>query len=179
MMKIKNNRKWERALFWTVLILMFTALAGIPVARGIGPTGKPPATAPPALPQAQPQEEAYSYNPEGRIDPFKPLVDLEAAARKKAEQTKALPLNPLQRLGFEQFKLVGVIEDSRGRRAMVQDATGKFYSLIQGTYIGLNKGRVAKILKDSVIVNEKVMTDEGKIQSHKQIMKLRQDEVKP
>ena len=179
MMKAKNKKKWEKALFWTALILMFTALAGIPVAWGIGPPEKPPATAPPVPPKAQPQEEAYHYNPEGRIDPFKPFIDLEAAARKKAGQIKALPLNPLQRLGIEQFKLVGVIEDSRGRRAMVQDATGKFYSLVQGTHIGLNKGRVAKILKDSVIVNERVMTDEGKIQSRKQIMKLRQDEVKP
>jgi type IV pilus assembly protein PilP len=177
MMKVRNNRKWEMAVFWTALLLMFMGLAGIPVAQGIGPPGKPPAT--PPLPQVQQQEEVYHYNPEGRIDPFKPFIDLEAAAKKKAGQTKVLPLNPLQRLGIEQFKLVGVIEDSRGRRAMVQDATGKFYSLVQGTPIGLNKGRVAKILKDSVIVNEKVVTDEGKIQSRNQIMKLRQDEVKP
>jgi type IV pilus assembly protein PilP len=179
MMNVRNNRKWEMAIFWTMLLLLFMGSAGIHLAKGIGPTGKPAATSAPAPPPVQQQEEVYHYNPEGRIDPFKPFVDLEAAAKKKSEKTKALPLNPLQRLGIEQFKLVGVIEDSRGRRAMVQDATGKFYSLVQGTHIGLNKGRVTKILKNSVIVNEKVMTDEGKIQSRNQIMKLRQDEVKP
>jgi Tfp pilus assembly protein PilP len=177
MMKVRNNRKWEMAVFWTALMLMFMGLAGTPVAQGIGPAGKPPATLPPP-PQVQQQEEVYHYSSEGRIDPFKPFVDLEAAAKKKAESTRALPLNPLQRVGIEQFRLVGVIEDSRGRRAMVQDASGKFYSLVQGTHIGLNKGQVVTILKDSVIVNERVMTDEGKIQSRKQIMKLRQDEVK-
>lgn len=178
MMKVGNYRKWKTAVFRTALMLMFIGLAGISFAQGIGQQAKPPATAPPS-PQVQQQAAVYHYNPGGRIDPFKPFVDTEAAAKKKAEKTKVLPLNPLQRLGVEQFKLVGIIEGSRGRRAMVQDASGKFYVLVQGTHIGLNQGRVAKILQDSVIVNEKVRTDEGKIQSRTQIMKLRQDEVKP
>jgi Tfp pilus assembly protein PilP len=167
------NRKWGMAAFWTALVFMFTGLGGVTVVQGASPAAKP------VTPQSQQQEEVYRYNPQGRIDPFKPFVDPVAAAKQKAGKSKALPLNPLQRLGIEQFRLVGVIEGDRGRRAMVQDASGRFYSLVQGSYIGLNNGRVAAILKDEVIVNERFATDEGKIQSRKQTMKLRQDEVKP
>jgi Tfp pilus assembly protein PilP len=167
------NRKWRMAAFWAVLMFMFTGLGWVTVVQGASPAAKP------VTPQNQQQEEVYRYNPQGRMDPFKPFVDPTAAAKQRAGKSKALPLNPLQRLGVDQFRLVGIIEGDQGRRAMVQDASGKFYSLVQGSYIGLNNGRVAAILKNEVIVNERVATDEGKIQSRKQIMKLRQDEVKP
>ncbi|MFH1080693.1 MAG: pilus assembly protein PilP [Pseudomonadota bacterium] len=168
------TRKLKATFFGTALILVLAGPAAISAAQ------EPPATAKPVTQAPQPlQEEAYRYNPEGRIDPFKPFADLEAAAKKKIDQSVALPRNPLQRLGLEQFRLVGVIEGNKGRRAMVQDVSGKFYSLVPGTYIGLNKGRVKAILKDSVIVLEKVSTEEGKIELRKQVMKLRQDEVKP
>lgn len=167
------NRKWRMAAFWAMLMIMLTGPGWAAVVQGASPEAKP------VTPQGQQQGEVYRYDPEGRIDPFKPFIDPAAAAKQKAGQSQALPLNPLQRLGLEQFRLVGVIEGDRGRRAMVQDASGKFYSLVQGSYIGLNNGKVAAILKDEVIVNERVTTDEGKIQSRKQIMKLRQDEVKP
>jgi Tfp pilus assembly protein PilP len=167
------NRKWRMAAFWAALMFMFTGLGWVTVVQGASPAAKP------VTPQNQQQEEVYRYNPQGRMDPFKPFVDPTAAAKQRAGKSKALPLNPLQRLGVDQFRLVGIIESDQGRRAMVQDASGKFYSLVQGSYIGLNNGRVAAILKNEVIVNERVATDEGKIQSRKQIMKLRQDEVKP
>ncbi|MDO9559551.1 MAG: pilus assembly protein PilP [Syntrophales bacterium] len=169
-----KTKKLRAAFFWSALMLMLAGPAGISAVQGAAATAKPATQAP------QPhQEEAYRYNPEGRIDPFKPFVDLEAAAKKKAEKSRVLPQNPLQRLGIGQFRLVGVIEDNKGRRAMVQDASGKFYSLVPGSYIGLNRGRVTAILKDRVIVHERVTTDEGKIESRRQVMKLRQDEVKP
>jgi len=177
------TRKWRAAFFWTALMLTLAGPAGIAAAQGTAAPSKPATPATQVTPVTQatqpPSEEAYRYNPEGRIDPFKPLVDLGAAPKTKIEKSKGPPLSPLQRLDIIQFRLVGVIEGIKGRRAMVQDATGKFYSLVKGSYIGLNKGRVTSILKDSVIVHERITTDEGKIESRRQVMKLRQDEVKP
>jgi type IV pilus assembly protein PilP len=37
---------------------------------------------------------------------------------------------------------------------MVEDATGKGYFLKKGTWIGKNDGKVTKILKDKVIIEE-------------------------
>jgi type IV pilus assembly protein PilP len=186
----RKTRKLRAAFFWTALMLMLAGPAGIAAAQESAATAKPAvqgsaAPAKPAIPATAAQapqsnrEEAYRYNPEGRIDPFKPFVELDAVARKKAETSKAPPLSPLQRVGIEQFRLVGIIEGNKSRRAMVQDASGKFYSLVPGAQIGVNKGRVTAIHKDSVIVHEMVASDEGKMESRRQVMKLRQDEVKP
>jgi len=164
--------QWEITVFWMLLMPVFTGTALISTANGATPPQKPAMQQP-----QQVRDVIYRYNPQGRIDPFTPLVRPEVAAKKKNE--KALPLNPLQRLGIEQLRLVGIVEGERGRRAMVQDPSGKFYSLIQGTYIGLYNGRVENILKDSVIIREKFITDEGKVKPRKQIMKLRQNEVQP
>jgi type IV pilus assembly protein PilP len=167
------DRIFKVSVFSAALLIVFTGPGLVTVVQGKSPA----ATF--VTPQRQQQEEIYHYDPRGRIDPFKPFIDVDAVSKQKAGTSKALPLNPLQRLGIEQFRLVGIIEGERGRRAMVQDASGKFYSLILGSYIGLNDGRVAAILKDQIVVNERVTTDEGKIQTRKQIMKLRQDEVRP
>lgn len=127
----------------------------------------------------QRQSVAYYYNPKGRIDPFTPLIPPEAAAKNKNDKARILPLNPLQRQGIDQFRLVGIVESERGRRAMVQDPSGKFYSLLKGTRIGLYQGRVESILKGSVIIRERYVTDEGNVVPRKQIMKLHQNEVIP
>lgn len=173
MRTIQAKTKVKAAFFWTALMLMLAGPAGISSAQGTAATVKPATQVTPA--QQTPQEQAYRYNPEGRIDPFKPFFDLDVAEKKKNVKV----LSPLQRVGIEAFTLVGIIESDKSRRAVVQDASGKFYSLVRGTYIGQNKGRVTAIHKDSVIIHERITKDGGKIESRRQVMKLRQDEVKP
>jgi type IV pilus assembly protein PilP len=165
------------------------ASAGASAARAVAAPAKPAAqaAAAPAKPEAaqtqsqsqpQPSKDFFRYNPKGQADPFKPFIDPDAEKR-KAGALRALPANPLQQIAVGQFRLVGVIESDRGRRAMVQDPAGRFYSLDKGSRMGLNEGRVTAILKDSVVVTEKITTDEGKIQMRKQIIQLLQQEVKP
>lgn len=144
--------------------------------QGMGP---PEAAATASTTTVAKIEETYHYNPTGKADPFKPFIDVELAKKKAVEQSRPLSLNPLQRQTVDQFKLVGIIGDNKGKRAMVQDSAGKFYSLLPGAYIGLNNGRISKILADRIIVDEKIRTDEGKIESRKIIIKLRQGEGKP
>jgi type IV pilus assembly protein PilP len=169
---IQATTKSKAAFFWTALMLMLAGPAGISSAQGTAATVKPATQAPQTH---QEQAQAYRYDPEGRIDPFKPFFDLDAEAKKKNVPS----VSPLQRVGIEAFTLVGIIEGDKSRRAVVQDASGKFYSLVRGTYIGQNKGRVTAIHKGSVIVHERITKDGGKIESRRQVMKLRQDEVKP
>jgi type IV pilus assembly protein PilP len=169
---IQATTKAKATFFWTALMLMLAGPSGISSAQGTAATVKPATQATQAQ---QEQAQAYRYNPEGRIDPFKPFFDLDVAEKKKNVPV----LSPLQRVGIEAFTLVGIIESDKSRRAVVQDASGKFYSLVRGTYIGQNKGRVTAIHKDSVIIHERITKDGGKIESRRQVMKLRQDEVKP
>jgi len=117
---------------------------------------------------------AYSYNPVGKPDPFRPFIDIDISAKKpepKKDDTKNLSsIFPLQRVGIENFRLVGIIGNDAKRLAIVEDATKKFYPLFKGTYIGTKNGRVVEIMSDRVIVEEREENKPKRI-----ILKLRKD----
>jgi type IV pilus assembly protein PilP len=101
--------------------------------------------------EAEKKEQAeYAYNPAGKPDPFKPFMQLAPGK----EFSRAVPLTPLQKYDVSQLKLVAIITSSEGNIALVEDSTGKGYSLRKGTGIGRNDGRVKKIVKDRVIIEE-------------------------
>jgi type IV pilus assembly protein PilP len=92
----------------------------------------------------------YSYNPAGKPDPFKPFIQLTPVKRVSG----SLPLTPLQKFDISQLKLVAIISTPEGNIALVEDGTGKGYFLKKGTLVGKNDGKVTKILKDRVIIEE-------------------------
>jgi len=112
--------------------------------------------------------EAYKYNPAGKPDPFKPLI--RENVRKKPGEAGFV--SPLQRQDIGQFKLVGVAGWGKKRMAMVVDRKGKSYILISGTPIGLNQGRVAMILGDQIVVEEKTRGSSGKTKTNRLTLKL-------
>ena len=98
---------------------------------------------------------AYSYNPLGKPDPFKPFVQVEIAATKKDEEKKATEsIFPLQRVAAGNFRVVGIAGDQFRRVAVLEDAARKFYPIFVGTRIGLRNGKVTEILADRVVVDE-------------------------
>ena len=97
------------------------------------------------------EEVKYAYNPAGKPDPFKPFIQLNPVR----ESGRNVPLTPLQKYEISQLRLVAVIATPEGSIALVEDAAGKGYFLKKGTGIGQNEGRVTRILKDRVIVEEK------------------------
>ncbi|HPL63639.1 MAG: pilus assembly protein PilP [Syntrophales bacterium] len=112
--------------------------------------------------------EVYKYDPAGKPDPFRPLVR-ESTGRKPGE---AGFISPLQRQDIGQFKLIGVAGSGKKRMAMVVDKKGKSYILTPGTPIGLNQGRVAMILGDQLIVEEKIKGSFGKTKTNRLTLKL-------
>ena len=60
----------------------------------------------------------------------------------------------------------------KGNKALVEDASGKGHMIHEGTYIGANAGKVSRILKDRVIIEEKIEDAYGKIRTQKKILKL-------
>jgi len=95
------------------------------------------------------KEEEYSYSPAGKQDPFKPFIQLVSA-----RSGSRAALTPLQKFDISQLKLVAIISAPWGNIALVEDVTGKGYFLKKGTWIGKNDGKVTKILKDKVIIEE-------------------------
>jgi type IV pilus assembly protein PilP len=96
------------------------------------------------------EEKEFSYNPTGKPDPFKPFIQLTPVR----EASRNVPMTPLQKYEVSQLKLVAIISLPDGNIALVEDVTGKGYFVKKGTLIGKNDGKVTKILKDKVVVEE-------------------------
>jgi type IV pilus assembly protein PilP len=112
-----------------------------------------------------------AYNAIGKIDPFEPLFREKPVSVKKKTGKKRIPQTPLERIDLSQLKLVGIILASSGNRALVEESSGKGYVIKKGTYIGVNSGKVVKIKKEKVVVEEEFEDVFGK-------SKLRQREIK-
>jgi Tfp pilus assembly protein PilP len=160
------------ALTGSVLILLLaggTILAAVPAAQvpAVRPGGPPATTVPAAVP-APPAD--YNYLPAAKPDPFKPFLEMDQVLQRKKQEeqqnkaaVKGRPISPLQRAEIAQFRLVGIAGDDSRRTAIVEErGTKKFYPLSVGTYIGPNEGRVAEILADRVVVEERVETQDNK-----------------
>jgi len=113
----------------------------------------------------------FHYRPQGKLDPFKPFIKKETADQKRADLKF---LSPLQRYGIEQLKLIGIMagEDRQKKRAIVVDPKGKNFIIMKGTPIGQNNGRVAEILDDQVIVEEKTGEGGRKVKTKRIILDL-------
>jgi type IV pilus assembly protein PilP len=113
-----------------------------------------------------------AYDPTGKIDPFEPLLRDKPVPVKKQERKKRIPQTPLERIELSQLKLVAIIVASSGNRALVEETTGKGYVIKTGTYIGKNAGKVVKIKKNKVIVEEEFEDVFGKIKTRQRELKL-------
>ncbi len=167
------------ALAAGALILLLAGgatLAAVPATPGPGATpampaagpGKPAATTVPAAVPAPPAD--YHYQSSGKQDPFQPFLELDQALLKKKQEeqkkkaaAKGRPISPLQQSEIAQFRLVGIAGNDQKRTAIVEErTTKKYYPLAVGSYIGPNEGRVAEILADRVVVEERGETRDKK-----------------
>ncbi len=101
----------------------------------------------------------YFYTPIGKRDPFRPYyLDLNRNEPPPgtALETKR-PLGPLEKYEIEQLKLVAIISGIANPKAMIEAPNGKGYIVRSGTPIGKNGGRVARIKRDEVIVEEEYL----------------------
>jgi type IV pilus assembly protein PilP len=173
-------KKNSAVAYTTTLVLVSVLWVGVSGSSGADPKGAEKKAAEPKAVEQKATEAKpvpqYSYNPAGKPDPFKPFIELDAAAKKKVEKAKPLPIFPLQRADIDEFKLVGISGDEQKRKAIVQDSKGKVYPVFIGTSIGLNNGRVVGILADRVIVEEKVKARAGKPKTNRITIKLHKEE---
>jgi type IV pilus assembly protein PilP len=111
---------------------------------------------------------AFNYNPQGRRDPFAPLIT------KEETKARAGSLPPLERYSISEFKLTGIVWGGFGYNAMIEGPDGKGYFVRVGTTIGPNKGSVKKITKDAMEIEEKFKNMLGETERKQITIKLRQ-----
>ncbi len=114
------------------------------------------------------------YNPKGKVDPFEALLRDEPvqAAGGKLMRKKRDPQSPLEKIDLGQLKLVAIIAAPSGNRALVEESSGKGYILREGTYVGLNSGKVVDIAIDKVMVEEEFEDAYGKTITQKKEITL-------
>ena len=123
----------------------------------------------------EPPKISDFYNPEGKLDPFAPLIK-EKPVNLPVKQRKTVrrkPLTPLEKLDLSQLRLVVILRAQSGNRALVEEDSGKGYVIKKGTYIGTHSGKVAEILSDRIIVEEEEEDIYGKISVRKREIKLK------
>ncbi|MBF0100055.1 MAG: pilus assembly protein PilP [Desulfobacterales bacterium] len=102
-----------------------------------------------------------SYNPTGKIDPFKyAFIDERPriTQHKKVDHVRDQErLTALERLDFSQITLVGIVKAEAGNKGLVQDKNSKGYVVKNGNYIGLRSGKVVDILDNCIIINEPLL----------------------
>jgi type IV pilus assembly protein PilP len=123
---------------------------------------QPPQGTPAAVPGAPPAapvpggvlvpSSGFRYDPTGRRDPFKSLLQLE----KKQRDVTALP--PIQQFDLETAKVVGIVIDpGRTPQAMIKAPNGQTFVVRPGTIVGKNEGEVVEITMKGILVVEKFL----------------------
>jgi len=107
-------------------------------------------------------ETTVTYKVEGKIDPFASIFRDGSSVFADQNEKKLIPLTPIEKVDLSQLKLVGIIRAPSGNKALVEDASGKGFVIKKGARIGINSGRVIKILKDSMVVEEEAESISGK-----------------
>ncbi|MBW2559577.1 MAG: pilus assembly protein PilP [Deltaproteobacteria bacterium] len=128
---------------------------------------------------------AYRYDPEGKPDPFKPFIEIVEKEKKTGQTQKTdepqedSVLPPLQRFSVDEFRLTGILWTADKKIAIVKTPQGKRYTLRRGTRLGINGGRVMKILRDSVVVVEKIKDFSGTVHTERVILALKKNGGNP
>ena len=111
------------------------------------------------------QLEAFSYDPTGKRDPFQPF---DFSARPVSHAA-----TPLERYSIGQLRLTAVLADASGNRtAIVEDASGKGYTVRPGTKIGTQNGVIVSIDAEALKILETETDFTGKESQHVVEMKI-------
>lgn len=98
----------------------------------------------------------YTYDPQGRRDPFSPII-----VKEEDRKANIADRPPLEQYNIQDFKFAGIIWGGFGYNAMLEGPDGKGYLVRVGSIIGPNKGVVKKITQNSMVVEEKFKTYSG------------------
>jgi Tfp pilus assembly protein PilP len=129
--------------------------------------------APTTVAAVNPNEAPAKYDPAAHRDPFRPPTMSSVVA------DTGTPKTPLEGYEIGQLKLTGIVRNSAGVRAMVEDSQGLGYIVTSGTPIGSAGGIVRTIEERRVLIDETTTNFYGEKQSKEVIMELPQEDRSP
>lgn len=117
------------------------------------------------------QKEEYSYNPIGKRDPFKKYIGEDI---KEVER----PRSPLERYDLDELKLTAIVWGIASPRALIHAPDGYSYIVRQNARLGKNRGRVSRITRRKVFVEEEYRDPTGKLVVRESSFEIRKKEKK-
>jgi Tfp pilus assembly protein PilP len=117
------------------------------------------------------QDKFYAYDPKGRRDPFLSLVQKEKQ-RDKINQDAP----PLERFSVKEIKLLAIASDKDENYALIRLPNQKTFTIIKGTVIGLEGGKVEEITSEKIVIREHVKDYRGDIKPKDTVLKLHKGE---
>jgi type IV pilus assembly protein PilP len=164
--------------------ILLLALAVLAVSCSKEPAAPAPAAPAPApkkevkpkaqveMPSLFERSDDYSYNPVGKRDPFMQLSEETVA------DDANLPKSPLERYSLDQLALTAIVWGITDPRALVQAPDNQSYIVKRNMRIGNHRGRVSRITKRSLFVEEEYRDPTGKLIVSEQVMEIRPEEKK-
>jgi Tfp pilus assembly protein PilP len=132
-------------------------------------SGKPSAPDGGEVAETEEAPVATSYDAAAHRDPFRP-PQLNPVANART---------PLETYQLGQLKLVGVVAQDFGYRAMVEDSAGLGYIITTGTPIGSSGGVVRSIEPRRVVIEESTRDFYGEAKPKEVVMELPQEDRSP
>jgi len=110
-------------------------------------------------------------------DPFASYLQRRAqlgqnVLRERQAQLAKRIREPLEEIELASLTLVAIYQTGEDRICMVQDSTGKGYTVRRGNYMGKNSGRIEKITGDGIFLVEQVLDPAGDIVDRQVQMRL-------
>lgn len=129
-------------------------------------------TAPPA--EKKPEFETYVYDAKGKRDPFVSLIEI--SKKEKEAEKKKKGLTPSESFDIADINVIAIAWERDKYYAMVQLPDKKYFTVREGTALGIYGGKVIRIDKGSVLVREYVKDYKGEVQPKDTILRLRKEE---
>ncbi|MBI4653517.1 MAG: pilus assembly protein PilP [Nitrospirae bacterium] len=109
----------------------------------------------------------YVYDPEGKRDPFAPLIAITKEKAKKSEV-----IGTLEGYDIGDFKLIATAKKAGQYYGLLLTPDSKAYTVREGATIGLQKGTIKKITNNRVIIIEHSKDYEGKLKQREIVLEL-------
>jgi Tfp pilus assembly protein PilP len=165
------TRVASRAFAAAVAAAVLGAAVSTLEAQAPAPSTPPPATAAPAAADPLQEPQGYTYNADGRRDPFVSLLRRGSDAQKSPDGARP---PGLAGFGAAEVTLKGTLQGREGWVAILQGADSKSYLVKPGDK--LLDGTIRTITADAVIILQQV-NDPLSLQKQREVRKtLRQAE---
>jgi type IV pilus assembly protein PilP len=100
----------------------------------------------------------FTFYPVKALDPFVPFITTETNTSQGEEEQGGPPLTPLQKMTMSEIErgLKAVSWGDLGRKAVIEDSTGRGYIVSVGTPAGEHNGVITQILNDRLVIQQEI-----------------------